>query len=151
MDSIFLPDPIKPTGYDLWKPMGNRNCYMIYADRILALVGSSLFTFCQSFGIVLVPAYLFSWYWMSVAAWKQSVLYMLVISFTSCQCILAYLRQGYFYDAYGTYAFLGGIFALFFITIGAISMAYIGVTASLNTCITILQLGQVIHAIWSAA
>ena len=119
---------------------------MIFADRFLAVLGNAVLILIFSLGIFLIPAYFVCWCLLPVALWKACQWTLFLVSFAGCQCLLAFLRETYFYDAAGIWAFCGGICAIFLILVYTVSMAYLCETTEWTvwhiTAIALLQLVQ---------
>jgi hypothetical protein len=112
------------SGLPDWKPVGRSFRSLVYADRILAVLGGIVFGVFYSTSVVIVPAYFLSWYLSSTTTWMEASHYMAIISFVFLQAIMAYLREAYFYDSFAIYVFLGGLFILFLLFVNTVALAY---------------------------
>ena len=127
-----------------WKPAGGYHPAVVYADRTLGILGSFVFLILMSTGFILVPSiYILVYIFIN----PSNAMYLLVITVLCSQSIMAYLREGYFYDSFATYAFIGGICGLFLISLSTIALLHLPsdlgltpMTVSMLTCFQCLQL-----------
>lgn len=125
MNSIF-----KDEGFPDWKPVGKSKFFrpLIYADRMLAVVGGIVFGTLYAGCAIIIPTYLFLWICgYNTIAWLDASPFLAVASFICLQCLMAYLREAHFYDSFAIYVFLGGLLMLFLLvvqTVALVSMLY---------------------------
>jgi hypothetical protein len=129
-----------------FKPVGSWDPRVVFADRFLALRGMQVFNAFFALGLVwfalLIPVFalvLYCW-------WPALVNVVFWLSLVACQCLLAYLREFYFYDSCNIYAFFGGLFALYLIAVSTVSMIVSFQYPLLIVFVTTIQLLQTFHA-----
>lgn len=113
--------------------------YLIYIDRLLGIFGSIVFTLSYSFGIVIFPIILFI---MIFADWNSYIDYFgyVALFFVIClQTLMAYLREGFFYDSCATVAALGFLIGIYFIILSVVAMAKFGMILHTIAVITLIQ------------
>jgi hypothetical protein len=130
---------------DTWRPVGKWNRHLVIIDRFFAIVGAIIFTLLFSLSYVIIPGYLLLWFaFAGSRIWSDAALYIAILSATALQCLLAYLREAYFYDSYATYAALGMMLSAFLIGVTTVSMSHMnanyGMTWAHIVTITVFQI-----------
>lgn len=138
-----------------WKnKTGNeRYIWLTYADRGLALIGGRLFSALFVAGIIIAPIVSYCWYLLSLYSWELSLTIAIATCVIASQCLLAFLRQAYFYDELVTGLF-GCIFAAIMIVIDTVASGLLcrhynvelGTTVIVVIVFGVVQAALVYHA-----
>jgi hypothetical protein len=125
------------------------NSTLLFSDRVMALGGSAIFAFLLATGLVTIPVSFVIWYFSTDNQVLLTI--MAFVCFIMIQLVLAYGRQSYFYDSYGTYMFLIVVlilplillFSLSFFSLSSIDKSGI-ISSSVNFVVTAFQLVELV-------